>query len=84
MLTYLVTKYFRRLLGGYVFQKLVDFFLSKKKIIQIVGSIALALGAMAAGMQTVEFKELICSSTVIQLPPLGPVAPAPTIVPVIK
>ena len=73
MLTYLVTKYLRRLLGGYVFQKLVDFFLSKKKIIQIIGSIALALGAMFAGMRTLEFKELICSSTIIQLPASEPV-----------
>ena len=76
MFTAIVIKYLRHYIGGYVLQKLIEFFLSKKRIIQIVGSIALAGGAIAAGMKTDEVKEIVCGAPVIQVPARDPIVPA--------
>jgi hypothetical protein len=46
-------------------KKIGSMFITKKRVIGWVSALALAGGAVAAGMQTTEFKEAVCSAPVL-------------------
>lgn len=48
-----------------ILTKLIEMFVSKKRVIGWVSAVAIALGAAAAGMQSAEFKDAVCSAPVI-------------------
>lgn len=47
-------------------KKVVGALLGKKRLIAWGSAVALALGAAATGMQTAEFKEAVCSATILE------------------
>lgn len=47
-------------------KKVFGMFVTKKRIIGWVSAVALAIGAAAAGMNTPEFREAVCSAPVLE------------------
>ena len=45
--------------------RLIEAFIGKKKLIGWVSAIGIAVGAVAAGMSSQEFKDAVCSAPVI-------------------
>lgn len=49
-------------------ERILGFFVSKKRVIKYLSALGLALGALMAGMQTQEFKDAVCSAPVLDIP----------------
>ena len=47
------------------FQKIIGMFITKKRMIGWGATIIISLSAAAAGMQTHEFKEIICGAPIL-------------------
>lgn len=56
-------------------QRLIEFFIDKKKLVGWISAFAIAVLAAATGMQSQEFKDAVCGAPVIALPS----APAPVV-----
>lgn len=52
-------------MNSFLLTKLVSMFVNKKRVIGWVSALAMAAGAVAAGMQTQEFKDAVCTAPVI-------------------
>lgn len=67
-----------------MFQRLIEMFISKKKIIAYVSAIIIAFVAAILGMSSKEVKEAVVSGPVIELPSVSTMpavaAPIPTAV----
>lgn len=48
-----------------IIAKIIEMFVSKKRLIGWGAAVALAVGAAASGMQTEEFKSIVCAAPVI-------------------
>lgn len=57
----------QKLLGGFFMNKILEMFLTKKRIIGWISAAVFAGGAVAVGMKGDEFKKAVCDAPVIQL-----------------
>lgn len=48
-----------------ILTKIVEMFVNKKRVIGWISAVGIAIGAAAAGMQSQEFKDAVCSAPVI-------------------
>lgn len=56
----------QKLLGGHMFNKIIESLISKKRIIGWIASLVFAGGAVAVGMQGEEFKSAVCGAPVME------------------
>lgn len=56
-------------------QRMIEFFINKKKLVGWLSAFAIAVLAAASGMQTQEFKDAVCGAPTIALP-AAPTEPA--------
>ena len=50
-----------------IISRIIGLFVDKKKIIAWLSAGALVLGSAAAGMQTKEFKDAVCSAPILEI-----------------
>lgn len=61
-----------------ILTKILELFISKKRVIGWISAVVFVLGAAAASMQTAEFKDAVCSAPIIA-PAAAPIAPQPEV-----
>ena len=67
----------------YLVQRIIEFFVDKKKLVGWISAIGIAIAAAAVGMSSKDFKDAVCSAPLVSLPS-GPAVASPTPVEVLS
>lgn len=56
----------QKIIGGFMLEKIIQAFITKKRVIGWIASLAFAGGAVATGLQSAEFKAAVCDAPIME------------------